>query len=100
MRKIVLWSLAVIVGGASVAAAAGPELKTDDQKTLYAIGLLISRNLAPFSLSEAELEYVKAGLTDGVIGKEPKVDSQAYGGKIGELQRSRQSAAAAVEKKA
>ncbi|HXJ78418.1 MAG TPA: FKBP-type peptidyl-prolyl cis-trans isomerase [Candidatus Methylomirabilis sp.] len=100
MRKIVLWSLAAIVGAASAAAAAGPELKTDDQKTLYVIGLAISRNLVPFTLSEAELEYVKAGLTDGVTGKEPKVDAQAYGPKIAEMQKTRLAAAAAVEKKA
>jgi len=101
MRKIVLlWSLAVIVGAASAAAAAGPELKTDDQKTLYAIGLAISRNLAPFTLSEAALEYVKAGLTDGATGTKPKIDAQAYGPKIAEMQKTRMTAAAAVEKKA
>ncbi len=100
MRKIVLWSLAVIAAGASAAVAAGPELKTEDQKTLYAIGLVLSRNLAPFSLTEAELEYVKAGLSDGMVGKGQKVDLQAYGPKIQELQKTRMSAAAAVEKKA
>jgi FKBP-type peptidyl-prolyl cis-trans isomerase FkpA len=100
MRKIVLWSLAVIVAGASAAAAAGPEPKTDDQKTLYAIGLVLSRNLASLNLTDAELDLVKAGLTDGLSGKEPKVDLQAYGPKIHALQQARQSAVAAVEKKA
>jgi FKBP-type peptidyl-prolyl cis-trans isomerase FkpA len=100
MRKIVLWSFAVIVAGASVAAAAGPELKTDDQKTLYAIGLAVSRSLVPFNLTEAELEFVKAGISDGINGKDPKVDLQTYGPKIQELQKARSSAAAAVEKKA
>ena len=100
MRKIVLWSLAAIVAGASVAAAAGPEPKTEEQKTLYAIGLVLSRNLAPFNLTEAEMEYVKAGLTEGISGKEHKVDLQTYGPKIQALQQARMSAAAAVEKKA
>jgi FKBP-type peptidyl-prolyl cis-trans isomerase FkpA len=100
MRKIVPWSLAVIVAGASAAVAAGPELKTDDQKTLYAVGLVLSRNLAPLNLSEAELEFVKEGMTDGVTGKEQKVDLQAYGPKIHALQQARLSAVAAVEKKA
>jgi len=101
MRKIALWSLAVVVAGVSAAAAAGPEPKTEDQKTLYAIGLVLSRNLAPFNLTEAELEYVKAGLSDGMNGKGQKaVDLQAYGPKIQELQKTRMSAAAAVEKKA
>jgi FKBP-type peptidyl-prolyl cis-trans isomerase FkpA/FKBP-type peptidyl-prolyl cis-trans isomerase FklB len=100
MRTVVSWSLAVLLAGASAASAAGPELKTDDQKTLYAIGLFVSRSLVPFNLTEAELEYVKAGLTDGVGGKEPKVDLQTYSPKVQELQKSRMSVAAAVEKKA
>jgi FKBP-type peptidyl-prolyl cis-trans isomerase FkpA len=100
MRKIVLWTLAVIVAGASAAVAAGPEPKTDDQKTLYAVGLVLARNLAPLNLTEAELEFVKAGMADGVSGKEPKVDLQAYGPKIHALQQARVSAVAAVEKKA
>jgi len=80
--------------------AAAPELKTDDQKTLYALGVVISRSLATFTLSEAELEVVKAGLTDGVLAKEPKVDLQTFGPKIQTLQTARAGAAAGVEKKA
>jgi FKBP-type peptidyl-prolyl cis-trans isomerase FkpA len=99
MRKIVLWSLVVVLVGAS-AAAAGPEPKTDDQKTLYAIGLAISRSLVPFNFTEAELEFVKAGISDGVAGKEAKVDLKTYSPKIQELQKTRMSAVAAVEKKA
>ena len=81
-------------------AAGAPELKTDEQKTLYALGIAISRNLVTFGLSEAELEIVKAGLTDGALQKEPKVDLQAYGPKIQELQQTRAAATAATEKKA
>jgi len=100
MLKILSWSLAAVLAGASVAAAAGPELKTEDQKTLYAIGLAISRSLAPFNLTEAEADYVKAGITDGIGGKEQKIDLQTYGPKIQEFQKSRMTAAAASEKKA
>jgi len=100
MRKAVLCSLALLVAGVSGANAAGPELKTDDQKTLYAIGLAVSQSLAPFNFSEAELELVKAGLTDGVLNKDKKVDLQTYGPKIQELQQTRLSAQAATEKKA
>lgn len=100
MRKSVVWSLAVILAGASSVTAAGPELKSDDQKTMYAIGLAISRSLSGLNLSEAELELVKAGLTDGILRKEPKVDLQAWTPKIHELQQARLSAIAAEEKKA
>ncbi len=100
MSKAVLWSLAVVLAGTSAVAAAAQELKTDEQKTLYAIGLAVSRSLAPFNLSEAELELVKAGLADGVLHKEQKVDLQTWGPKIQELQTARTTAAAAIEKKA
>src|SRR6185369_3395749 len=87
MRKAVLWSLAGLLAIASGARAAESELKTEEQKTLYAIGLAVSQSLAAFSLSPAELELVKAGLTDGVLSKDKKaVDLQAYGPKIRELQ--------------
>jgi len=99
MRKIVVWSLGVILAGASGAAAAGPELKTEEQKVIYAIGLAVSRSLVPFSLTDPELEIVKAGIADGVRGNDQKVDLQAYGPKIQELQKARQSVAAAGEKK-
>ena len=59
---------------------------------------MIARNLGAFSLTSADLEAVKAGISDGVLAKTPKVDLQAYGPKIQPLQTARP--AAAVEKKA
>jgi len=98
MRRIT----ACIIALASLAAAAAvtaQELKTEEQKTLYALGLAVSQNLGSFNLSEAELELVKAGLTDGVLNRAHKVEVPSYLGKIKELQASRQAATAAVEKK-
>jgi FKBP-type peptidyl-prolyl cis-trans isomerase FkpA/FKBP-type peptidyl-prolyl cis-trans isomerase FklB len=80
--------------------AAQTELKTDEQKTLYALGLVLAQNLATFALSPADLEVVKAGLTDGLTNKEKKVDLQTYGPKIQELQKTRVAAAAGTERKA
>jgi FKBP-type peptidyl-prolyl cis-trans isomerase FkpA len=100
MRKALVCSIVVLLAGASGAIAAGPELESDEQKTLYALGLAISHNLSSFALSEADLELVKAGLSDGIQHKEPKVDIQTYGPKIAELQQARAAAVAAVEKKA
>jgi hypothetical protein len=57
MRTAVLWSLAGLLAVASGARAAEPELKTEEQKTLYALGLAISQNLTTFSLSPAELGW-------------------------------------------
>jgi len=100
MLKSVALSVVLVMAAAAVSGAAGPELKTDDQKTLYALGLVISQNLASFNLSAADLEPVLAGVSDGVLKKEYKVDVQTYAPKISQLQASRAGASAAVEKKA
>ena len=47
------------------APVAAAEPSNDEQKTLYALGVAISQSLGDFALTEAELELVKAGLTDG-----------------------------------
>ncbi len=94
-------ALALIVVLVAVpAVAAAPELATDEQKTLYALGLAIAQNLAPFALSPADLEVVKAGLTDGLASKDTKVDLKTYGPRIAELRNARLTAAAVPERKA
>ena len=100
MFKSLAVSVALVLAAAAAAGAAGPDLKTEDQKTLYALGLVISQNLASFNLSPGDLESVLAGVSDGVLKKDFKVDVQTYAPKITQLQASRAGVAAAVEKKA
>ncbi len=100
MLKGLLVTVVLVLAVVTVAGAAGPELKSDEQKTLYALGFVISQNLASFALSPADLEVVLAGVSDGVLKKDSKVDVQTYGPKIPALQTARASAAATVEKKA
>ena len=100
MLKGLLVTVVLVLAVVAVAGAAGPELKSDEQKTLYALGFVISQNLASFALSPADLEVVLAGVSDGVLKKDSKVDVQTYGPKIPALQTARASAAATVEKKA
>ena len=97
-RFLVPLVLAAFVGG-GVAHAADPELKTDDDKTLYALGMVIANQLAAFKLTPAELDLVKAGLSDGVAGKTGKVDLETFGPKIQPLAQQRRAAGAAEEKK-
>ncbi len=80
--------------------AASQDPANDDQKTLYALGLAISQSLGSFSLSDAELDMVKNGLTDGVLKRPPKADLQTFGPKIQQLQQSRVALLAEGEKKA
>src|SRR5579862_6139212 len=62
-------------------ATAPAGLTTDDQKTVYAIGLSLAQNLAPLGLSRAELEIVKQALTDAAAGK-PGEELSTWGPKI------------------
>lgn len=80
-------------------ALAAHEPRTEDQKTLYAIGLSLAREIAVFRLTPAELEYVKRGLADGATGKKPLVDLGAYGKKVQDLARDRTSRPAAAQAK-
>ncbi len=100
MRKFALTAI-VVASLAGNALAADVQLKTEDEKTVYAMGLMFSQSLAGYNLSPAELDIFKAGLTEGFGGKESKkVDLEAYRGKIQQFAQSRQEAQAAIEKKA
>ena len=59
--------------------------KSEDDKTLYALGMIIGRNLADFNLTPRELDIVKAGMTDTVEKKKPAVDLETYGPKVDKL---------------
>ena len=72
---------------------------TDEQKTIYALGLLMYSNLGQFNLTPAELDLVKKGLADAQAGK-PAVDLKVWGPKISGLAQVRASQAAAKEKAA
>lgn len=76
-----------------------PKLDTDDQKTLYALGLLLGRNIKPFALKPEELAIVKAGLTDAVTDAKPQVELETYGPKVNELAQKRAAAGSEEAKK-
>ena len=98
MRFVVSCLVTVFCLGTTAAFAAAPEPTTDEQKTLYALGLAINQSLGNFALSEPEFDLVKSGITDGFF-KRPKVDLQTFGLKISELQQARASVIAEAEKK-
>jgi FKBP-type peptidyl-prolyl cis-trans isomerase FkpA len=70
---------------------------TDEQKTIYSLGLSIYRSLAPFDLSPAELDIVKKALTDASAGK-PAVELKTWGPTIEPLARARAGRLAEREK--
>jgi FKBP-type peptidyl-prolyl cis-trans isomerase FkpA/FKBP-type peptidyl-prolyl cis-trans isomerase FklB len=100
MRIATIAIMIVLLGGTSAGTAGAADPSTDDQKTMYALGMIISQSLAPFALTESELDFVRAGMTDGVLKKTPKVDLPTYGPKVNQVQQARAAAQAETEKKA
>jgi FKBP-type peptidyl-prolyl cis-trans isomerase FkpA/FKBP-type peptidyl-prolyl cis-trans isomerase FklB len=100
--SILLLSVALAVVPACAknppAAKGPPALVTEDDKTLYALGQIISKNLEAFQLTPQELEVVKAGIEDGVTGKAGTVDIAKYGDKIQEMHKARSAKLADKEK--
>jgi FKBP-type peptidyl-prolyl cis-trans isomerase FkpA len=96
----------VLIGAMVLSSAVGcrrlmggsPTPKTEDDKTLYTLGMLLGRNLGTFNLTSDELELVKAGLSDMVMKRPHQVDLDKYGPKVDALARARAQAHVAVEK--
>ena len=73
-------------------------LETEDDKTIYVVGVSMGMNLANLELSPAELQIVQAGLEDTVTGVEPRVSIQEYSPKIQALVQARAQRKAEAEK--
>ena len=80
--------------------AAAGDLTSEDQKTVYALGLALARELEPFHLSEPELGTLARGLKDGALGRPSQVDLEAQMPKIQEFGMARAASASAEEAKA
>jgi len=89
--------LALVVAHAVPAGA--QELKTEQDKVLYALGVQLASQLAPFALTPAEVELVKAGMLDAALNRPHKAEPREYMPKILDLRNQRVSVAAAAEKK-
>ena len=94
MRRLIVTA----VVAALATGARAQEAKTDDEKTLYSIGVVIAKQLDVFSLSPAELDWVKRGLNDATGGKKLQVDPEAYQQKINQLAQARMKVAAEKQK--
>lgn len=100
MKKLIAIGALAVLGWVHTAVAADPEIKTDDDKTIYALGVALSRSLGQFGLTASELELVKLGITDGVLNKDKKVNVDEYQPKIQQFAQARMQKSAEAEKKA
>ncbi len=89
MKKIA----AALAAGLALGSASAAEL-SEEQKTFYALGQVLARNVSTFSLTRAELDAVQQGFRDGVLGAKSAVDMNVYGPKIQPLATARQAAVA------
>ncbi len=101
--RIALLALMMIGAAACENGGAGGgdvKLETDDQKTLYALGLMLSRNVESFELTDEEARVVAKGLQDGALKKgNPDVPLEQWAPKVMLLSRNRMTAKAEGEKK-
>jgi len=82
---------------ASAPKAAAAALETDEEKTVYALGLQVYRSLAPFDLSPAELELINRALADAAAGK-PAVDVNEWVPKLQPFAQARSARVAEQQK--
>ncbi len=84
MRKLIV--VAALLVAVPLWAA---EPQTEDQKTLYALGVDVARQLSGFTLSAEEHEFVMQGMGDAFAGKTLVVNPKDYENKIDALYGTR-----------
>jgi FKBP-type peptidyl-prolyl cis-trans isomerase FkpA len=99
MKNLIAVTLLLGMAAGCAKFGGGGAPKSEDDKTLYALGMIIGRNLADFNLTPRELDVVKAGMTDTVQKKKPAIELETYGPKVDKLHTDRRVARAAIEKK-
>jgi len=92
------FTFAAFALSAAPALAAGPELKTEPDKTLYALGVVASKSFAEFNLTPKELEVVERGMTDALTGKKLAVDMATYEPKVQQFAMDRMKTTADARK--
>jgi FKBP-type peptidyl-prolyl cis-trans isomerase len=85
MTAAALLLLALSTTPAAQAPAKAPELKTEREKTLYALGVAAADSFKVFNLKPEELAVVERGLSDAVLNRKIQVDMSVYRTKVNEL---------------
>jgi len=91
MRRVISAALMTLL---VVPAFASNTPKTEEDKTLYAIGSYQARQLAMFNFTPEEFNMVQQGFADSAPGKQLLVDVDAYGKQVQELAQKRRAAQA------
>ena len=84
--------------GLAVPAYSQAKPETEEQKTIYSIGVALAQSLQPYYLTPDEVKLVQQGLVDGLANK-PQVELKDYRVKLQQLAQERAKVAADAEKK-
>jgi len=76
----------------------GAATMSEQQQTLYGIGVWLSQQVSVFHLTSGELKTVETGLRDGVLGKKLQIDPALMITRLKAFAQQRATAAAAKEK--
>jgi len=98
IRTFLSAGLAVLVAAAVPARAV--TLQTDDQKTVYAIGQAMARQLEQFQFTPDEVTVLMAGMQDALTHAKPQVDVESQSKQIRAFAEKRQAAVVEKEKAA
>jgi len=102
VKKIVTFvSLLVFASFMLVSCNGGnkPAPKTDDEKTLYTMGVMLGTNLQRLNLSKDELNVLMGGIEASAKGEQPAVKVEEFQGKIQALVMGRMKQASEASKK-
>lgn len=89
MSKLLVFALVALF---AVPAFAADDKKAEDQKTFYAVGQVMAKQLSVFDLAPDEVDQVMKGLQDGISGKAANFDIEPYKAKIQQLALARRNA--------
>ena len=78
-------------GPAEAKLASAPDLAhaSDDEKTLYIVGIAMGRSATTLDVSASELRFLQAGIADQVSGRPSQVSVEAYAPKVEEFAKRR-----------
>jgi len=93
-------ALACVFILAAVGAANAQVPQTEDEKTFYALGLAVARNLKAFDMSADERKVLITAMNAGLANEKPLVDVGEYKDKLEALAQARTAARAAKEREA
>jgi len=74
------------------------KLKTEDDKTFYAMGFMLGSNLQRLNLNDKELSALYKGLVSSAKGTKPEIELQTYQPKIQTMFKARMEKVAKSEK--